>query len=154
MLILNDLSTNLFLPKDITKYSSYEKSNVILSLFSLLIDREIANRNITLNLLVQSQNYGLTIESRSAIDLVYFGKDQSLNLSLLDYFDGYDVNVDNKNIDVEDILTQQSDDIVKSFIIDAVTNMNYVIKAIMIDAKYLLQFFSQNHLMQVRHNNA
>ena len=45
VLIPYDLSTNLFLPKDITRHSSYEKSNVILSLFPLLIDREIATVN-------------------------------------------------------------------------------------------------------------
>ena len=45
VLIPYDQSKNLFLPKDFTKYSSYEKSNVILSLFPLLIDREIATVN-------------------------------------------------------------------------------------------------------------
>ena len=56
--------TSMFLPYEFISMPTYSPSNVTLSIFPLLIDRKEAFRNVTLNLLVQSQNYGLMIEKR------------------------------------------------------------------------------------------
>ena len=78
-----------------------------------------------------------------------------MNLFYFNRFDlYYEVNVSNSDAYDDKIITEQFDDTVTPYIIDAVTSKNSTVEAIMIDSKYMLLFFSQNHLMQVRHSNA
>ena len=79
----------------------------------------------------------------------------SLNISLLDYFEGYNQNyavmINNDFIQTfKDVISDISDDTYETFIIDSVSSMNYVTKAILFKTHYLLLFYSKNHLLQVR----
>ena len=150
-----------FTPFDFHDKSSYLQSNVTLKIFPIQINKEYPSyTNKTMNLQVQSQNYGLLVEHRNnQKEIFYINKEQPLNISLLDYFDGsnqaFHVFYNNKFIDnSQKIIVDYSIDTYEIYIIDAATNINRVTKAILINSNFLLLFYSQNHLLQVSYSDS
>ena len=100
-----------------------------------------------------SKNYGLLIESRNPTKkLNLLNNEGALNISLLDYFDGFNQfylfneewvsDTDSKDWNYN-LLN------VDSYIIDSVTSTNHISYAIIYQTHYLLLFYSRNNLMQV-----
>ena len=155
VLVPDSVFSTLFMPYDIRSLSTYSQSNVTLSIYPLVHDRIHTFRHTSLNLWIQSQNYGLMMEKRDiGREIIYIKNDASLNLSLLDYFDGYDQNyavmIDDDFINNHhDVISDVNDDTYDTFFIDSVSTTNIVTKAILFKNNFLILFFSNNHLMQV-----
>ena len=98
----------------------------------------------------------MMIESRVPNNqLAYFRNQESLKLSLLDYFDGYNISYkldyydrqSGKNTSFEYYMPEDTKD---SYVIDISREDNPIIAAFQFYHKYLFLFFKKEYTLQVR----
>ena len=151
----NETGNLFFLPKTVSDMPIYPPGNITL-LIHPLYSPYTHYRNTTMVLNINWVNIGLMLEARTpGKNIDYIHNDNDLTLSFLDFFDGFNSSYRllNENQIVEES-TQVSitKDRFETYIIESVSDSNYVILSFMWSENFLFLFYNghgSQHLMQV-----
>jgi hypothetical protein len=145
----------LFLPKNQSEMKNYPENEVQLLVYPLYSLYPHV-QNTTMNITVVATNHGLKIESRKEDSKISYAQldSQSLSLSLLDYFDGFNsfFNLDyfgKFENNVSSFNYTWAKEIKFEHIIDAVNSNTQVEYAFMLDESSMMVFYDAIDLVQV-----